>query len=140
MPYHFEWDYNNNILLSFYSGVLTMEEIRQTYLDAEAYYDNSTGLIHNIIYMTGADFNEKVNAKDLMNIPEGTAYAEKYRDRIGWTVYVGLRENPLYHMVTTIRMQHANLRMSWFDTMDEAYTFLYQNGMINSPANPYIDK
>jgi|GEM_PF-3160422 len=136
MPYRFEWDNTNNILLSFYSGVLTMDEVRKTYLDAEPYYDNSTGLVHNIIHMKDGDFSTKINMKDLMNIPEGTRYAEKYRERIGWSVYIGMRDNPFYQMVTAIRMQNANLRMRWFDEMEEAYTFLHENGMIESPDIP----
>jgi len=137
MPFRYEWDAKNNVLVNFYSGEITQDEIRQTYLDAEPYFDNSTGLVHNILHLTHSSFDHTIKTDKLFNIPEVANYANKYRERIGWSLYVGHKDNALYQMVSAINMQKSNLRMRWFNTMDEAYQFLHDNGMIESPDNPY---
>jgi len=140
MPYQYVWDADNNILLNFYSDVITLEEANQSYIDAEPYYDNSTGIVHNIIDLTNANMYDLIKADTLLTSPYATAYAEKYRDRIGWTVFVGRRDNSLYRAVFKIRMARNDLKMHWGDDLDSAYQFLYERQAIPSSVNPYPDR
>jgi len=140
MPFQYEWDAENNILINFYTGEVSLEEAKQTYVEAAPFFENSTGVIHNIINLTNGYFAPDIKVTTFTNLPESIAYAEKYRERIGWSLYLGHKDNPLYQMITSINMQKNNLRMRWLDTMDDAYQFLYDNGMIESPKNPYGDR
>jgi len=137
MPFQYEWDEKNNVLINFYSGEITIEEVKQTYRDAEHYYDNSIGTVHNIIHLTKSDFYKTIRQDKMFSLPEAMHYAEKYRDRIGWSLYVGHKNNALYRMISSINMQRQKLRLKWFDEMDEAYQFLYEEGLIESAQSPF---
>jgi len=140
MPYQYEWDAENNTLINFYSDVITLEEANQSYIDAEPYYDKNTGLIHNIIDLTHANMYDAIKEDTLLTSPQATKYATKYRDRIGWTIFVGRRDNAVYQSVFKVRMAKNDLKMHWVDDLNEAYQFLYENQAISSPNNPYRDE
>ena len=121
MPYQTVWYVEKRIILTSYTGIINVEDIRGQIDETHALIEQGTPLIHSIIDLSQIEKWPPLNVVNefrAMNI-------ESVRERIGWSVIVA--NNVLLKFGSALFAPIFNLRQRIFSTLDEALIFLQEN-------------
>ena len=121
MPYKTGWYVEKRIILTSYTGIINVEDIRGQIDETHALIEQGTPLIHSIIDLSQIEKWPPLNVVNefrAMNI-------ESVRERIGWSVIVA--NNVLLKFGSALFAPIFNLRQRIFSTLDEALIFLQEN-------------
>lgn len=121
MPYQTGWAVENRLIVTRYTGVITIEDIRGQIDVTHALIEQGTPMIHSIIDLTNIEkwppFNV-VNEFRAMDI-------ESVRERIGWSIIVA--NSVVLKFGSALFAPVFNLRQRIFSTYDEALDFLQEH-------------
>ena len=121
MPYKTEWYVEKRIILTSYTGIINVEDIRGQIDETHALIEQGTPLIHSIIDLSQIEKWPPLNVVNefrAMNI-------ESVRERIGWSIIVA--NNVVLKFGSALFAPIFNLRQRIFSTLEEALAFLQEN-------------
>ena len=118
MPYSMNWYIPDEILYIHYSGVTTIEEMRESLLEMKRLMDSSPrNLIHAISDV--GDITQSVPLKDSIKIVREVGQ----HARAGWTIVIR-EKSIIIKMQSALATSIFKLRYRTFDTMDQALAHL----------------
>ncbi len=121
MPYQVDWLIENEVLLNIFWGEMTVEDLRGTFIDTEAYISQSSYEgIHAI-----SDIRMVTHP---LKMQETMRVVREFKDSTktgGWTITVG-KLNIISKMGIAVSRSLMKNKSTSFDTMDEALNHLKQ--------------
>ncbi|MBC8170452.1 MAG: hypothetical protein H7X77_02230 [Anaerolineae bacterium] len=117
MPYHIDWLVKDRVLLTTFSGVLTLDELIEFIDTIMLEIQQGQPMVHHVSNSLGMERVE-FSLKTLQTLTR----AKKIVDALGWQI--DINRNPLLKMISGIASQFANARTRTFATADEAISFL----------------
>ena len=121
MPYQTTWYVDKRIILTSYTGVIRVEDIRGQIDETHAMIEVGTPLIHSIIDLSQIEKWPPLNVVNEFRSMD----IESVRDRIGWSIIVA--NNVVLKFGSALFAPIFNLRQRIFSNLDEALTFLHEN-------------
>jgi hypothetical protein len=121
MPYQTRWYVEKRIIVTTYTGIIHIEDIRGQIDETHVLIEQGTPLIHSIIDLSQIEKWPPLNVVNefrSMNI-------ESVRVRIGWSIIVA--NNVVLKFGSALFAPVFNLRQRIFSNLDEALTFLQEN-------------
>lgn len=83
--------------------------------------DESTQIIH--VFFDMAQMTKLVpSLNELLNRPRAKRFYE--HPHMGWSIYIGPKDNPFFQFVSSTITQNFGAKMRWYHTEDEALTFV----------------
>jgi len=123
MPYQTTWYIEKRIILTSYTGIIHVEDIRGQIGETHAMIEQGTPLIHSII-----DLSQIEKWPPLSVVNEFRSMdIESVRERIGWSIIVA--NNVVLKFGSALFAPIFNLRQRIFSNLDEALTFLQENDL-----------
>jgi len=121
MPYQTTWYVEKRIILTSYTGIIRVEDIRGQIDETHAMIEVGTPLIHSIIDLSQIEKWPPLNVVNEFRSMD----IESVRDRIGWSIIVA--NNVVLKFGSALFAPIFNLRQRIFSNLDEALTFLHEN-------------
>ena len=121
MPYQTTWYVEKRIILTSYTGIIRVEDIRGQIDETHAMIEGGTPLIHSIIDLSQIEKWPPLNVVNEFRSMD----IESVRDRIGWSIIVA--NNVVLKFGSALFAPIFNLRQRIFSNLDEALTFLHEN-------------
>jgi hypothetical protein len=124
MPYQTGWSVENRLIVTRYTGIITVEDIRGQIDETHALMEQGTPMIHSIIDLSNIEKwppLSVVNEFRAMDI-------ESVRERIGWSIIVA--NSVVLKFGSALFAPVFNLRQRIFSTLDEALDFLQEHDPI----------
>jgi len=121
MPYQTQWYVEKRIILTSYTGIIGVEDIRGQIDETHVLIEEGTPLIHSIIDLSQIEKwppLSVVNEFRSMNI-------DSVRERIGWSIIVA--NNVVLKFGSALFSPIFKLRQRIFSNLDEALAFLQEN-------------
>ena len=121
MPYQTRWYVEKRIILTSYTGIIGVEDIRGQIDETHALIEEGIPLIHSIIDLSQIEKwppLSVVNEFRSMNI-------DSVRERIGWSIIVA--NNVVLKFGSALFSPIFKLRQRIFSNLDEALAFLQEN-------------
>ncbi len=120
MPYKVEWLVENRVLISRYTGILTMEDARGQVKEGNAMLRNGIPLTHSIVDMTGVDKLPPLQAASEFMSTD----LSDVRDKLGWTIII--TNNKFLKFASSLFVPMFKVRQRFFGSLDEALAFLQE--------------
>ena len=118
MPYTIGWYIEGEVIYVQYSGVASVEEMRNVMMETNVYLaQGNRPLVHILV-----DATHVTKASTLVEIAQAMK-GFKPDPHMGWVITVG-EQDKLVKFVNSIARQIWRARQRSFDTMDEAIDFL----------------
>lgn len=121
MPYQTEWYVAKRIIVTTYTGNISIEDIHGQIEETRRLINEGTPLIHSIIDLSKIDKWPPLNVVNEFRAMD----IEAVRERIGWSIIVA--NNMVLKFGSSLFAPIFNLRQRIFTTVDEALTFLHEN-------------
>ncbi len=121
MPYQTGWYAENRIILTRYTGIIGVEDIRGQIAETHTLIEQGTPLIHSIIDLSQIDKWPPLNVVNEFRAMD----IEAVRGRIGWSIIVA--NNMVLKFGSSLFAPIFNLRQRIFSSLDEALNFLQEN-------------
>ncbi len=121
MPYQTGWYVENRIILTRYTGIIRVEDIRGQIDETHALIEQGIPLVHSIIDLSQIEKWPPLNVVNEFRSMD----IESVRERIGWSIIVA--NNVVLKFGSSLFAPIFNLRQRIFSTADEALTFLHEN-------------
>jgi hypothetical protein len=121
MPYQTRWYVEKRIILTSYTGIIGVEDIRGQIDETHVLIEEGTPLIHSIIDLSQIEKWPPLNVVNefrSMNI-------ESVRERIGWSIIVA--NNVVLKFGSALFSPIFKLRQRIFSNLGEALAFLQEN-------------
>ena len=121
MPYQTGWYVEKRIIVTRYTGIIHVEDIRGQIDETHTLIEQGTPLIHSIIDLSQIEKWPPLNVVNefrSMNI-------ESVRERLGWSIIIA--NNVVLKFGTALFAPIFKLRQRIFSTLGEALTFLQEN-------------
>lgn len=120
MPFKVAWYVENRVILTRYTGVITVDDIHLQMNQTKELIHQGTPLIHSIIDLSQI---EKWPPLNVVNEFRSTDISE-LRTKMGWSIIVA--NNVILKFGTALFTPIFKLRQRVFSTLDEALAFLQQ--------------
>lgn len=120
MPFKVAWYVENRVILTRYTGVITVEDIHLQMSQTKELIHQGTPLIHSIIDLSQI---EKWPPLNVVNEFRSTDISD-LRTKMGWSIIVA--NNVILKFGTALFTPIFKLRQRVFSTVDEALAFLQQ--------------
>src|SRR5688572_8505760 len=120
MPVQIEWLIPKRVIMSRFSGVISLEDIEGWLAILTKMVDEGTPLVHHIsdnLQIESID----VSLKTFQVLIKGI----KKADHFGW--YLSVTTNPINRMIAALVSQFAGIRVRTYWTFEEALSFLKEN-------------
>ncbi len=121
MPYQTGWYVESRIILTRYTGIIRVEDIRGQIDETRTLIEEGTPLVHSIIDLGQIEKWPPLNVVNEFRSMD----IESVRERMGWSIIVA--NNMVLKFGSSLFAPIFNLRQRIFSTVDEALTFLYEN-------------
>lgn len=121
MPYQTEWYVAKRIIVTTYTGNISIEDIHGQIEETRRLINEGTPLIHSIIDLSKIDKWPPLNVVNEFRAMD----IEAVRERIGWSIIVA--NNMVLKFGSSLFAPIFNLRQRIFTTVDEALAFLHEN-------------
>ncbi len=118
MSYSVNWYIEDEIIYTRYSGITTVDELREALIATKDLIESSPRDFVHVINDVG-NVIEPVSIKDSMRIVREVGS----HPRAGWTLSIGVKSN-MVKMGSGLGASIFKLRYRAFDTLDEALTHL----------------
>ena len=121
MPYQTGWYVESRIILTRYTGIIRVEDIRGQIDETRTLIEEGIPLVHSIIDLSQIEKWPPLNVVNEFRSMD----IESVRERMGWSIIVA--NNMVLKFGSSLFAPIFNLRQRIFSTVDEALTFLYEN-------------
>lgn len=121
MPYQTGWAVENRLIVTRYTGVITIEDIRGQIDVTHALIEQGTPMIHSIIDLSNIEKWPPLNVVNEFRAMD----IESVRERIGWSIIVA--NSVVLKFGSALFAPVFNLRQRIFSTYDEALDFLQEH-------------
>ena len=121
MPYQTKWYIEKRIILTSYTGIIQIEDIRGQIDETHMMIEQGTPLVHSIIDLSQIEKWPPLNVVNEFRSMD----IESVRERIGWSIIVA--NNVVLKFGSALFAPIFNLRQRIFSNLDEALTFLQEN-------------
>lgn len=121
MPYRVEWLLENRVVLSVYTGLMSLEDARGQVREANALLRQGIPLTHSVIDMTEVTRLPPLQATSEFMSTDLT----DVRDKLGWTLII--TNNKFLKFASSLFVPMFKVRQRFFGSMDEALKFLQED-------------
>ncbi len=130
MPYQTGWYVEKRVILTNYTGIIGIEDIRGQIEETRFMIEQGTPLIHSIIDLSQIEKWPPLNVVNEFRSMD----IEAVRERMGWSIIVA--NNVLLKFGSSLFAPIFNLRQRIFSNLDESLAFLQEN----DPSLPNFKK
>ncbi len=129
MPYQTGWYVENRIILTSYTGIIRVEDIRGQIDETHTLIEQGIPLVHSIIDLSQIEKWPPLNVVNEFRSMD----IESVREQLGWSIIVA--NNMVLKFGSSLFAPIFNLRQRIFSTLDEALIFLHENDTTLSDLN-----
>lgn len=118
MPYQIDWYIKDEIIYTYFSGIVTHDDLRESSIKTFQMIESSPrALVHHIA--DSGDVVKSISLKDLVNVVREVGH----HPRVGWSFSIRQKAG-LPKMMAAIGTSIFKMRYRSFDTLEETLKFL----------------